>query len=561
MKIKGKLLFAFGLYVLLALVLGLFSYRELTTIITRLSFVETADDMANTILEVRRHEKNYLLFKDKEHLADLKKYLDALNGDIRGIREEIIRQIGEQDFRRLLQGLGDYEGLIDRAVENFDRQAALVLRIRDLGRAIEGSLGGERLKSFLVVRRFEKNLMLYEDAENYQAFVAAFEDLARGGNPAISEYRGLLDRVYGLYVEEKTLIDDIRLKGREIQSFTRELSRDERARIAATLGRSMKLLASAFVLVIIIGVAVNIKLSRKIAEPIASLEAITRKMAHGDFSESADISGRDEVASLGASFNKMRDRLAETLASLEGTIKALEDKQAKLVEAEKLASVGLLASGIAHEINNPLTSVLTFSHLMLEKLPPGDPNRDRLRLMVRETARARNIIRNLQSFGREAAMKPSVIDINCPVKEMVDTLVAQGAFDGIELRTDLREGLPEVKVDSSQIGQVIMNILLNAIHSITPPGRIEVSTRAGDGSVEVAVSDTGCGIAPEDMGRVFDPFFTTKETGKGTGLGLAVSYGIIKKHGGEIEVRSGVGKGSTFTVRLPAHGEVQGDSC
>jgi two-component system NtrC family sensor kinase len=224
------------------------------------------------------------------------------------------------------------------------------------------------------------------------------------------------------------------------------------------------------------------------------------------------------------------------------------------VEAEKLVAVGKLAAGIAHEINNPLTSVLTFSNLMLEKCPKDDPWCDKLRLMARETERARNIVRQLLNFGREIIIKPEPININRPVGEIIDSLNAQEAFKGIALRRDLSETLPDIYADPAQIGQVVLNMLLNAIHSITPPGTIEVATRANSWSVELVIADSGKGIPAEHLNKIFDPFFTTKEMTKGTGLGLAVSYGIIKKHGGDIEVESLEGKGTTFIVRLPIHG-------
>jgi signal transduction histidine kinase len=224
------------------------------------------------------------------------------------------------------------------------------------------------------------------------------------------------------------------------------------------------------------------------------------------------------------------------------------------VESEKLASVGMLAAGIAHEINNPLTSVLTFSNLILEQCPKNDPRCEKLKIVVRETERARNIVRQLLNFGREANIKPVKININRPVEEIMDSLVAQEAFRGIELSMDLGENLPDVYADPAQIGQVVLNLALNAIHAITPPGKIEVSTRAANKFVEIIFQDTGSGIAPEHMGKIFDPFFTTKGETKGTGLGLAVSYGIIKKHGGDIAVASIVGQGTTFTVRVPVHG-------
>jgi signal transduction histidine kinase len=165
-------------------------------------------------------------------------------------------------------------------------------------------------------------------------------------------------------------------------------------------------------------------------------------------------------------------------------------------------------------------------------------------------------VRQLLNFGREANIKPVKISINRPVTEIIDSLIAQEAFQGIELDMNLSENLPEVYADPAQIGQVVLNLALNAIHAITPPGRIQVSTRLCEKNVEIVFSDTGAGIPEENIHRIFDPFFTTKDATKGTGLGLAVSYGIIKKHGGDIEVASAVGHGTTFTVRLPIYEQV-----
>jgi two-component system NtrC family sensor kinase len=288
--------------------------------------------------------------------------------------------------------------------------------------------------------------------------------------------------------------------------------------------------------------------------PIQELERITKKIARGDFSESLPVKGHDEISSLAESFNQMEDKLDHTMTALDEIIKKLREKQSQLVEAEKLAGIGKLAAGIAHEINNPLTSVLTFSNLMLEQCPPDDPRHNRLKLMVKETDRARTIIRQLLNFGRESALKPVKININQPVTEIAESLVAQEAFKEIELTMRMAEGLPEVYADPAQIGQVVLNILLNAVHAITPPGRIEVATAFANGYVEIRFSDTGKGIPEEHLHKIFDPFFSTKAATKGTGLGLAVSYGIIKKHGGDITVESAVGKGTTFIVRLPVYG-------
>ncbi|MBI5203574.1 MAG: two-component sensor histidine kinase, partial [Nitrospirae bacterium] len=253
------------------------------------------------------------------------------------------------------------------------------------------------------------------------------------------------------------------------------------------------------------------------------------------------------------SFNIMEEKLRIALTRLENKVMELREKQSLLVEAEKLASIGILATGIAHELNNPLTSVLTFSHLMLEHLPEGDPYYEKVKIMARETERARNIVRQLLSFAKETPLNTIKININRPVTEIIDSLIAQGIFRDIELTLNLSDTLPEIYADPARIGQVVLNILLNAVHAITPPGKIDVATRVMDNFLEIIFSDTGCGIPEEHITKIFDPFFTTKDLNKGTGLGLAVSYGIIKKHGGEIRVESSVGKGSTFIVRLPVN--------
>jgi two-component system NtrC family sensor kinase len=419
---------------------------------------------------------------------------------------------------------------------------------------VERTLANTELQAFHVLRRHEKNVMLYKNRDAYDDFKRIFDSSSVSSHPGIRAYEALVTRLYLLYDAEKDAIEKMRQTARTIQSFTQNLAKQERATIATTIKMSTTLIVIGLVLTVVLGIIINIKLATSIATPIRTLEKITKKIALGDFSESIEVKGKDELSSLEASFNLMEEKLQNALWSLEHTIEKLREKQAQLVEAEKLASVGMLAAGIAHEINNPLTSVLTFSNLILEQCPKDSPWCDKLRIMVRETERARNIVRQLLNFGREANIKPVKININRPVEEIMDSLVAQEAFKGIELSVGLGENLPDVYADPAQIGQVVLNLALNAIHAITPPGKIEVSTRAADKSVEIIFRDTGSGIAPEHMGKIFDPFFSTKGATKGTGLGLAVSYGIIKKHGGDIEVASIPGQGTTFTVRVPVHG-------
>jgi signal transduction histidine kinase len=551
MKIRDKLFLGFGLYILLAVILGFFAYKELRTIGTRLTLVETTDDITNTILEVRRYEKNFLLYRDGTSLGELKQYLATLKENIDNIKAEIIFEIGSSNYETMKRAIAEYERLVDMIAVNLQSQEKQVALVRDSGRKAERSLTRTELQAFLVLRRLEKNIMLYRSKDSYTVFMKAVIASAFGHRSDIQHYTMLVTGLFRLYEAERNAEESMRVTAREIQSFTQNLSKKERTDIATTIKMSISLLFIALVLIVTVGTVINIKLATSIATPIRTLEKITKKIARGDFSESIEVKGKDELASLEVAFNQMEERLKNALWSLEHTIEKLREKQAQLVEAEKLASVGKLAAGIAHEINNPLTSVLTFSNLMLEQCPPNDPRREKLKLMVRETDRARNIVRQLLNFGRETAIKPAWININQPVSEIADSLVAQDAFKGIEIALKLGDDLPAVNADPAQIGQVVMNILLNAIHSITPPGRIDVATRMNEHNIEIVFSDTGAGIPEEHLHKIFDPFFTTKDAFKGTGLGLAVSYGIIKKHDGDIEIASAVGKGTTFTVRLP----------
>lgn len=554
MKIREKLFFGVGIYIFLGAFLGFFAYMELRTITTKLALVEVADDINNAILEIRRHEKNYFLYKDENNLRELKKYLDVLKNYVVNIKVEIIREIGTDKYDSMKNSITEYEYLVNKIVENLKSQEGLAREIRNTGRIIEKSLHGEELQNFLVLRKYEKNLITYKDQLAYKTFTETSTSPNLSSHREMKGYLDSVKKLFELFKDENDSVDKIRLTAREISSLTENLSKKERDDIDAILNKSTKLLLYALFVMLGLGAIINIKLSTSISTPIQRLEKITKKIATGDFSETMEVKGRDEITSLEISFNQMEERLKNALNSLEQTIKELREKQAQLVEAEKLASIGKFASGIAHEINNPLTSILTFSSLMLEKMPDNNPNHERLRMMVREAERARTIVRQLLSFAREEPINPVKINIKSPVAEITDSLIAQGVFKDIELILNISDKLPEIYADPGRIGQVVSNILLNAVHAITPPGKIEISTKVSGNFIELIFSDTGCGIPEENISKIFDPFFTTKDRTKGTGLGLAVSYGIIKKHGGDIEVQSTVGKGTTFIVRLPING-------
>jgi signal transduction histidine kinase/CheY-like chemotaxis protein len=229
----------------------------------------------------------------------------------------------------------------------------------------------------------------------------------------------------------------------------------------------------------------------------------------------------------------------------------LKQTQAQLIQSTKLAAIGELAANVAHEINNPLTTVLGFASFLAEKLEPGAPTLEELQLIQQEATRARDIVRDLLQFSRQSEFLPAMTEVNVVVEQVVAMVRRQGAVETIAVQEVYAPDLPLVEIDVSRMKQVFLNIMNNAIYAMPDGGRLTLSTFAHDGFVHVAFTDTGTGIEPEHLSRIFDPFFTTKPDVSGTGLGLSVSLGIVQSHAGTIEVSSTLGKGSTFTVKLP----------
>jgi len=235
----------------------------------------------------------------------------------------------------------------------------------------------------------------------------------------------------------------------------------------------------------------------------------------------------------------------------------LKQTQAQLVQSTKLAAIGELAANIAHEINNPLTTVLGFASFIAERLPAEDPMREELGLIQEEASRARDIVRDLLQFSRQRDFMPEPADVNMVLEQVVAMIRRQGAFGAVTVTETYAEDLPMVEMDVPRIKQVFLNIINNAVYAMKDGGKLTVRTTAAPELVRIAFEDSGPGIPPDVLSRIFDPFFTTKPEVSGTGLGLSVSLGIVQSHGGSIEVDSKVGAGSTFTVTLPL--KIDGD--
>jgi len=303
----------------------------------------------------------------------------------------------------------------------------------------------------------------------------------------------------------------------------------------------------------------------KVMLPVGKMVAATQNIAAGRFDQEVQSSPQQgEIALLADSFNTMLKSLRQMRGDLEEWGRTLEEKvkqrseelfamQARVAQSERLASLGILAAGVAHEINNPLGAVMALTALTLEDLKEDDPNRENLQEVVRQSERCRDIVKGLLQFSRHSKVNPELADLNKILQDTLSLVTKQAQFLNITVAVNYDPQLPPVMADKSELEEVFMNILINAVQAMQERGTITITTRhsAADNSVEVLISDTGCGVPPDKIDKLFHPFFTTKESGQGTGLGLSIAYGIITSHHGSISVESEVGKGSTFKTRLP----------
>jgi len=288
----------------------------------------------------------------------------------------------------------------------------------------------------------------------------------------------------------------------------------------------------------LLAVMIAVPISRSITRPVENLAEANERVARGDRTVTLHVEGTGELAILARSFNSMVETLRTT--------------EQQLIQSEKLASVGQLAAGVAHEINNPLGTILLFSDIMRKELPEDDPRRDDVKMIIDEATRCKTIVSDLLNFARQNEVLAQSTDVNTLLSETIEEIGAQPVFQDLEIIRRLDLDLPSIQADPAQLKEVFINLMTNAAEAMEGHGSLTVATApAEDDMVAIVFQDTGCGIPEENLSKIFTPFFTTKPIGKGTGLGLAIVYGIIKMHRGQIYVESEVGAGSTFTITLP----------
>ncbi len=312
---------------------------------------------------------------------------------------------------------------------------------------------------------------------------------------------------------------------------------------------------SVFVLITLAGMALAAVLgtfvANRIMNPVRQLIRASQQVTEGSLTPDIGPASQGEIASLQNTFKEMVAAMGRRRA----------ESQNMLIMSEKQASVGRLAAGVAHEINNPLTGVLTYTHMLLRRKDLSDDIRRDLQTIAEATERVRKIVKGLLDFSRQSKLDRELVDVNKLVSSTTAMMENQALVKGVKIAFNPAENLKTADMDRNQFQSVLLNIIINALDATKAGDSITLSTRNsalvnedGQTGIEIEIADTGCGIPPEHMNKLFDPFFTTKEVGHGTGLGLSVTLGVVQRHGGSIRVTSEVGKGSTFTIWVPLEG-------
>ncbi len=464
LNIRQKVIVGLIACVLAIGLIGGFSYHYLRAIELKQHVAQIADDLREDVLEMRRYEKNYLLY--------------GLPGDF------------QQN-------------------QQYTRQAQEVLAkiVPDV----------VNLKVSSQLETLSKELWAYQ---------GLMEQLAQAGERSQPDRRGL---------EEQ-----LRIRGKTLLDLSVQVATFERQRILEIIASlKTQLLVSVAVFFTFMGFLILV-VSRKIIRPLRVIENTTRRIAQGDFKPLPVLDTRDETQRLVEAFNRM--------------VAELEKRQDQLVQGKKMASLGVLTAGIAHQLNNPLNNISTSCQIILEELEQSDVEllRKMLVNVEQEVYRARDIVKGLLEFSRvrEFSLKP--VALEDVVKRSI-RLISSQVPPGIDLVEQVPGDLI-LELDAQRMQEVFLNLLMNALQAIKEtPGEIRIAAAPDAAQQEVVITfeDTGVGIPPEELDRVFDPFFTTKEVGVGTGLGLSIVYGIIEKHRGRVVVESKAGEGTRFIIRLP----------
>jgi len=462
MKIENKLILSNIINGTFIILIGFFAFQNMNLVLTKLRFVEIADDMNASFLEMRLSEKNYFLYHDRIALKEIRDKIAYTMKTLNAAKNDIIPAIGETDLKTLEAYLNAYSDVIAET------------RIRSL--------------------------------------------------------------------QNTDLEARIRASGKKLKEFSDSITQLERKRVNDIILSSKRILIFSFWAILVTALLISHFISQKIVRSLRAIERLTKSISEGNFNRIEGFRTRDELGTVITAINSMSEELAH--------------REEQIIQSKKLASLGILTAGVAHEITNPVNNISmiaqTYSELY-DKLS----EHDRIEFMNKvdaETERIRKIVKNLLDFSKPKDAHPKEADINVVIHKTLTLVQNMIDVQNIDTIVNLENGLPHLFIDEHQIQQVLVNLVTNAVQAMPAGGKLFIASRLAKqgNSIEITVMDTGKGIPPEFLPHIFDPFFSTKGEG-GTGLGLSVSYGIIKNHKGEIRVARKVGVGTTFTIELPRY--------
>ena len=328
--------------------------------------------------------------------------------------------------------------------------------------------------------------------------------------------------------------------------------RQESSESFASANRMVVMMVAMLFLSLFAAVAVSVFLAEWFVRPITALAQGVRRIADGRLDARVRVETHDEFGDLGRSINTMAQKLEAHMLEITSAHRGVLLAEKQMAQSEKLAALGQLAAGLAHEIFNPLNVISGFAEFLLKKTDAADPRRTGLDEIIRESARCQKLVTELLNFAKPKEFERAASDMNDLVRGTLVLVESQIKAQGLALQTALAADLPAIELDRDQLKQVLLNLLINACQAMPRGGTLTVATRRIGDRVETSVSDEGPGIREQDLRNIFEPFFTTKQTG--TGLGLALSYAIVERHGGVLRAQNRPGRGALFTFTLPVAG-------
>ncbi len=424
------------------------------------------------------------------------------------------------------------------------------------------------LSDILEIRRYEKNFIFYPEPDSIKEALSYLDQTEKtieilhgkmaeieGQVPVdhfLDELKEYKERLRTLARGEKTDLTKTRNLGAALVEFAQHLLVAKKKRIDSALVRILYIPT-----LVMVGLALLIAIiftwqTKKVIERLVYVQRAAEGVAKGDYDAIEHIKEDDNVSQLMRNaFTKMADEI--------------EARQEQLIESRKLVSIGTLTSGIAHELNNPLNNVSLTADTLLEEYNELNEAEAKEMLLdiINETSRASEVVRNLLDFSREERSPMCSLGALDLIRKTLKLVGNQLMLDRVRVVINFAENLPDIIGDLHYLEQVFINLLMNATQAMPEGGTITITgtteKRSEQNYVRIDVADTGVGMSPESLDRIFDPFYTTKPVGQGTGLGLSIAYGIIKKHGGQIEVHSEVGKGTVFSIYLLTEGQEDDD--